>query len=422
MPNTIIGFIITLGTIIEQDQNLDFYKENYPRTNPPFGFLTWQIITFFNLNSVYNAWWFIVILFLFGSSLLACTFTTQLPSLRTFKLWKFIAVPIRYKELNVTDKVRLGFISSIAYNCNTNRYHFFRQNKKGYAYSGLLGRLGPIFVHGSIILLLFGSTVGVFGGYNAQEMIPRGEIFHIQNLTKYGNVAHIPQAFSCRINNFWITYTKELETDQFYSDISVLNEQGTELKRKVIFVNEPLIFKNLVLYQTDWDIVGIQLRFQNNKIFQMPVKKVTKNNKRFWFGSLNVDNNLTNPLTVVVSDLRGKIYLYDSRGKLHQESFIGGFTKTNKGVNIQFYDFITSAGLQIKSDPGLNTVYFAFFLLIVSIYVSFLSYSQIWLLETSEKITVGGNSNRAVLFFQEQTVRCYFEKSTFLFLLVRTQS
>ena len=35
-------------------------------------------------------------------------------------------------------------------------------------------------------------------------------------VTKFGNVSYIPQAVSCRINNFWITYTKTLKTDQYY--------------------------------------------------------------------------------------------------------------------------------------------------------------------------------------------------------------
>ena len=37
-----IGFMVAIGTIIEQDQNLNFYKENYPEINPMFGFLTWR--------------------------------------------------------------------------------------------------------------------------------------------------------------------------------------------------------------------------------------------------------------------------------------------------------------------------------------------------------------------------------------------
>ena len=46
----IIGIIIALGTIIEQDQSLNFYKDNYPEINPMLGFLTWKAIVFFNFH------------------------------------------------------------------------------------------------------------------------------------------------------------------------------------------------------------------------------------------------------------------------------------------------------------------------------------------------------------------------------------
>ena len=397
-----IGLIIALGTIIEQDQSLTFYKENYSEVNPLFGFLTWRVIIFLSLDKLYTAWWFLVLLFLFGSSLLACTFTTQLPSIKTFKLWKFMSKPPQYKKLGVDDTIKPGFSNTVAYNCNDNGYQFFRQRAKGYSYSGLLGRLAPVVVHGSIIILLLGSTLGSFGGYIAQEIIPVGEIFHIQNLTKFGNISYVPQDLSCRINNFWITYTKELKTDQFYSDLSLLNEQGKEIKRKIVFVNEPLIYKDIVLYQTDWDIVGLKLKFDNKKIFQVPLKRINKGGNRFWFGSLNLNGNAGNNLTIVINDLKGKIFLYDSNGVLLQELLIGESIKTTEGVKVKVVDFITSTGLQIKSDPGINVVYFSFLLLMVSIYVSFFTYSQIWFVEVKKNIVVGGKSNRAVLFFQQE--------------------
>ena len=192
--------------------------------------------------------------------------------------------PPQYKRLGVDDTIKSGFSNTVAYNCNDNRYHFFRQRTKGYGYSGLLGRLAPIVVHDSIIILLLGSTLGSFGGYIAQEIIPVGEIFHIQNLTKFGNISYVPQDLSCRINNFWITYTKELKTDQFYSDLSLLNEQGKEIKRKIVFVNEPLIYKDIVLYQTYWDIVGLKLKFDYKKIVQVTLKTINEVGNRDWLG------------------------------------------------------------------------------------------------------------------------------------------
>ena len=86
----LIGLIISVGTIIEQNQSLSYYKLNYPEITPIFGFIDWRFIVFFNLNKIYTSYWFLVLLFVFASSLISCTFVTQLPSLKKFKLWKFL--------------------------------------------------------------------------------------------------------------------------------------------------------------------------------------------------------------------------------------------------------------------------------------------------------------------------------------------
>ena len=156
-----------------------------------------------------------------------------------------------------------------------------------------MGRVAPVIVHASIIILLLGSTFGSFIGYTAQEIVPRGEIFHIQNLTKFGNITYIPQAISYRVNNFWITYTKDSKIDQFYSDLSLFDQMGNEIKRKTIFVNEPLLFNDIVLYQTDWDINGLKLRLDNKKAFQVPLKKITKGSNKFWFCTVNLKDTLS---------------------------------------------------------------------------------------------------------------------------------
>ena len=393
-----IGVLIAIGTIIEQDQSLLFYKENYPETSPLFGFLDWRFITQLDLNHLYTAWWFILVLILFLSSLIACTFTTQIPSLKNFTLWKFLSNLPQFNNLSIQDSINLKFSNSITYKWNSDNYQIFRQNKKNYAYTGLLGRLAPVIVHGSIVLLLAGSTIGSFGGYSAQEIIPRGEIFHVQNLINFGKASYVPQQLSCRINDFWITYNSESKTDQFYSDLSLIDNTGSELKRKVIFVNEPLIYKELTFYQTDWDIVGIKVKIDNNLV-QIPLKKITKNGKKFWIGSVRVGEQT---FSVVLNNLQKDIFIYNQTGTLISTSFIGNTLLLGGSTNVQFVEVITSTGLQIKADPGIFTVYFSFLLLMVSIYVSFFSYSQIWLIEKNTNLLVGGKTNRAVLFFQEE--------------------
>ena len=205
-----------------------------------------------------------------------------------------------------------------------------------------------------------------------------------------------------RINDFWITYTKELKTEQFYSDLSLLDSNGKELKRKTIFVNEPLIFNDIVLYQTDWDILGLKLRLTDKEVFQLPLKKITKSGRKFWLGSLTLGTNSANKITILVNDLKGELLIYDAKGVFLKEISIGDSITINNNLKIQALEYITSTGLQIKSDPGISTVYLSFLLLMLSIYVSFFTYSQIWLIEEVNKVIIGGKSNRAVLFFQEE--------------------
>ena len=398
----IIGAVIAIGTIIEQDQPLNFYKEAYPEVTPLFGVLSWKVIKFLNLDQIYTCWWFVLLLIFFVISLLSCTFTTQIPSLKTFKIWRFYQNPEQFKKFNINNNLNLGFFNSFAYSCNTSSYHFFRQKNKGYSYSGLLGRLAPVIVHFSITFLLFGSISGLFSGYTAQEFVPRGEISHIQNLVKFGKVSTVPQDLSFRVNDFWIKYTSSSKIEQFYSDLSVLNNDGQEIKRKTIFVNEPLIFKDTTFYQTDWDIVGIKLQLPNNKNFQIPLKKVVKEGRSFWFGTVPLEKTIGQKITIILNNLNGQLFLYDSRGNLITQSLIGDLIQLDKNIEIKFVDVVAVTGLQIKSDPGIVIVYFSFLLLMVSITISFFTYSQIWLMETPRKILVGGNSNRSVLFFQQE--------------------
>jgi len=399
----LIGFVIALGTFIEQGQSIIFYKTNYPESSPIFGFVDWQFIFAFGLNEVYTSYWFILILFIFGLSLISCTFTTQLPLLKQFKRWQFITSDERFKKLNTSDLLNLT-ANNLAYRLHKNHYHIFRQNTKSYSYSGLLGRIGPIFVHFSIICLILGSLWSSFSGYTAQEIVPRGEIFHVQNLLKSGNTSYVPQSFSWRVNDFWITYTDQSKTSQFYSDLSVLNNEGVEVKRKVIFVNEPFVYKDTTLYQTDWDIAGLKIGFNDNVPTQIPLQKINKNGRKFWLGSVPVGiiNGVPINYSILVNDLTGNLLIYNENGELVQGSKVGEVVTVNNGINIKFYDFVTTTGLQIKTDFGIPLVYFSFFLLMISIYISFISYSQVWEYRTVNNLFIGGKSNRAVLYFQQE--------------------
>ena len=89
--------------------------------------------------------------------------------------------------------------------------------------------------------------MGALKGFNSQEIIPRTEVFHIQNVIKNGFFSSIPQK-TFRVNDFWSIYTPNGLIKQFYTDFSMLDGGGNEIQRKTISVNNPLLLKDLIIY------------------------------------------------------------------------------------------------------------------------------------------------------------------------------
>ena len=61
-----IAIASSLGSFIEQDENLEFYQENYPLNKPIYGFITWKTIILLGLDHVYINWWFLILLLILG--------------------------------------------------------------------------------------------------------------------------------------------------------------------------------------------------------------------------------------------------------------------------------------------------------------------------------------------------------------------
>merc|ERR1712060_1005453 len=101
-----LRFAIFIVLVIEQDQSIETYKLNYPLTNKVFGFLSWDIILRFGFDHIYKTWWFITLIFLFGVSLLACTFLQQFPSLRVARRCQFFRTTQQFCRLNISTNLQ----------------------------------------------------------------------------------------------------------------------------------------------------------------------------------------------------------------------------------------------------------------------------------------------------------------------------
>ena len=393
----LISLFSILGTIIEQDQSLEIYKTNYPLTNPVFGFLTWDRILKFGLDHTYKTWWFFTLIFLFGLSLISCTFLQQLPSLKIARRCQFFRTTGQFYRLKIFTTLNNFSFTKILSRIKKNQYSIFQQKNIIYCYKGLIGRIAPILVHFSMILVLLGTIVGSLFGFKAQEIVPKTESFHIQNILNNGQLTVIPKT-SARINDFWITYTKNRTVSQFYSDISVLDYQGNETQRKTISVNYPLIHKSVYYYQTDWNLIGLRFQNEQNEIIEYPLINLLNNQNKVWLTWISNNKSLNEGIIAIVDNLEGYCSIYDETGR-----FLGNI-EVNETVNFKspltLVEIISSTGLQIKTDPGIPIIYSGFFFLMLSTLISYITYSQIWIIQKNQKLFIGGTTNRASFDFE----------------------
>ena len=399
---TIALFSIT-GTVLEQGQTLAFYQSNYPEDPALFGILTWKVILGLGLDHVYRTWWFLALLMLFGASLTACTFTRQLPALGAAQGWKYYSQPRQFQKLALSTTLTEATLATLAEQLGRRRYRVFQEGDALYGRKGIVGRIGPILVHASMLLILLGAIWGSMTGFFAQELVPSGDTFRIQNIFDAGPwaAAQIPKDWAVRVNRFWIDYTPDGTIDQFYSDLSVVDAAGTELDRKTIHVNEPLRYRGVTLYQADWGIAAVQIQLNQSPILQLPMQPLDTDGPRFWGTWVPTQPDLSAGVTLLARDLQGSALIYSNDGQL-VATLRAGMATTVNGVTLRLVEVVGSTGLQIKADPGIPLVYAGFGLLMVGVMMSYVSHSQVWALAQDGRLYVGGRTNRAQVAFERE--------------------
>lgn len=398
----IIASASVIGTIIEQDQSVEYYKLNYPLANSLFGFLSWDIILKCGFDHVYKTPWFISFILLFGISLLTCTIIQQIPSLKIARRCQFFRTSRQFSALKNTKQLSNQQLSQLVSKLEQEHYSIFQQRNILYCYKGLLGKIAPITVHLSMILILLGTTVSALSGFKAQEIIAKTETAHIQNILTMGPFSIIPKT-STRINDFWIAYSQKNTINQFYSDLSILDNLGHEIKQQTIYVNSPAKYKGITYYQTDWNLLGIRVKLDNTNIFQYPLVSIMSGRNKLWISWISTTKTLEEGVTVLLNDLQGYCSVYDQSG-----TFLGNLELNEtfrRSFPLTLIDIISSTGLQIKMDPGILFIYTGFGFLMISTLLSYLTYSQIWVLEEPGNTFIGGNTTRAKFEFEREFLK-----------------
>ena len=439
----IAGFS-ALGTVIEQNKGTAWYVQNYPTETPAFGFIDYPLILDLGLDHIYTEWYFLALLAALAASLTACTFTRQLPVWRVSADWKFQNRPAALLKMEEAESLPRARKDDLAERLAARGYQVFVEGEKMYAFKGLIGRLAPIGVHAGLLLTLGGAAYSGLGGLGGSVMVPEGTSFEIgQGLRRGAPFAPAPAAARDKVlvNDFTIEYLPNGQVSQFFSDLSVLDgASGSEKQRKTISVNVPLRQGGVTMYQTDWEIASMRVRVEEGErasgersgdagpapsvsdssasasaasssgdSLNLPMANLEGQGAfqgRIWGTFLPLYPGNDDPalkklgVSLLARDFQS-VAIYGSDGAFAGVRRPGsGRPITVDGLNLVVEDMKGSTGLELKTDPGVPWVYAGFAGLMVTSFLSLLSHSQVWAVETetekAEKLLhVGGRSNRA---------------------------
>lgn len=401
----IIALSSSIGSFIEQDEPLRFYEENYPLTKPIYGFIDSNLIINLGLDHVYRTWWFLSLLIVLGICLISCTITRQFPLFINSKEYFFKARKKSFQTLPFFVKIQnIYYIKEmLLLRIQKLNFHVYQNKNLIYGYKGLIGRISPILVHFSLIVVLIGGSIGAFKNFKAQEVLPKGELFHIQNPISVGWFTDLP-TINTRVNDFWVEYEKN-KIHQFYSNLSILDNYGNEIKQQTISVNNPLRYKNVDFYQSDWNLLGIRIKkLSENKIYEFPLFSLKQNSK----GWITWVENQNKNYSLVFDQLQNTFLLYDQTGNFLSINNVGDIICDD----FLIIDILPATGLLLKYDPSIPIIYFGFGLLMVTASLSYLPYTQIWVFNQGKNSWVGGITNRGKIQLEiefENLIR-YLEK------------
>lgn len=395
-----------------------------------YGLQNYQLLRSIGFTDVFHSWWYLALLTSLGINLIVASVKRVFPKCGRAFTWPVELKEEGIKKLPVNCEFPSnGFsdISVIEHKLRKKKYRTKIQNGMLLAMKGGWHRLGASVTHVGILTLLIGSAISTLTGYNGMAQVSEKEGFYLADLGQtttqirsaepenwIAPISKMPiwlgkvPSYLIKVNKTWRENYEGGQPKQWYSDLSVYDENKKEVARKTIFVNNPLEFMGLDIYQSNWGRF-LQIAF-NNESASFPVENFRGEDVVL----LPLSDDVGLKLKPVVGNT-GKtiqdpssdileIYSFSS----DKEKYLSSVKKDEKlqlgPINISYFGTQTLTGLQFKSNPGGYLIYPGLFIIICGVFIAFGSKRQIWaqVNKVNNKIVIGGNSDRAKgKFFEE---------------------
>ncbi|MEW6213634.1 MAG: cytochrome c biogenesis protein ResB, partial [Nitrospirota bacterium] len=433
---------------------------------------------------MYHSWWFVTLLILFSANIVICS-VDRLP-----RIWKTVREPMHpiteehlrkatiKKELILKgkpDRVKDIVTSAIK---GVGFSYIESKEDKGYQFysqKGSFTRLGVYITHLSILIILIGSLVGIFLGFKGFLPLPEGRsssvaLLNTGSLTRMegyererilnaieassGNISNAsmqlsmdenslmakmrrygiqPLGFSIRCDDFNVDFYGGSDMPKEFKSWLTVIDNGKEVLKKAIEVNNPLTYKGITFYQASYGLIphslergififkliskdgktsNLELRFGDT--FEIPGTKISGKITNF-HPALKITpgrqlfasntNQLNSPAVYIDFSESGSLKPYSGWiFKRYPETW-----QLPEGHRVEFIDYWGTqyTGLQVRRDPGVWVVYLGCITISIGLYIAFfMSHRRIWVRIVEEKnntrVVVGATSNKNRAAFERK--------------------
>jgi len=391
-----VGTLIPQGN--DQQEYIDFYNET-----PIFGFINGSQVIKLQLDHVYTSNWFLFSLVLLCISLAACSFRRQIPSLKAALKWTEYKNEKKFYKLQLTTNYEI--IQDVDHILKADSL----LRKKGWSISkyknrlsarkGLVGKLGPIIVHIGLIILLIGSAYGNFSSQSKEQYLRLGESLDLINESTNSKVR-------IKLKNFFIERESDGKPKQFISNLEFFSKQQNLNELKTTQVNQPIRFKGLTIYQADWSVSNIILEI-DSVLYQLQLKPIPEIGDQIWGLLIELGRENKKNYLLTIDNENGPLKVSNIEDFSENFIYLNNNPLEINSSKLSLKKIIPSSGLIIKNDPSIPFIYLSFTLIILGTIFSLIPTNQIWILfnETSNKLFIGGLSNRNLLGFKKEFLK-----------------
>ncbi|PLX81751.1 MAG: cytochrome c biogenesis protein ResB [Desulfuromonas sp.] len=413
---TLILLAVTsiIGTVIQQGKPAQEYIQEY-------GESTYKLFLALDFVDMYHSWWFLTLLNVFAINLICCSIK-RLP-----RILKLVREPNRvaedglYRTLSnfeeIVTSASLQDVSRKAQEYVTKNFgkpDVTEQDGKVYLFAQKTAwaRFGVYVTHISILIIFVGAIMGNVWGYKAYVNVVEGT--STDEVWPRSGKEPIKLGFEVRCDRFAVEYYPgSTRPKEFTSDLVVL-ENGQEILKKTIEVNDPLSYKGITFYQSSYGQMGdAQFIFKVTERETGTTKEVRARRGEMislpgggGFRVVDFTEQFQNFGAAARIEVVPELDHDHKPGEKHASFVVlkafPEFDSRRGGKYIfSLQDFKQKyyTGLQVAKDPGVWVVWLGCFLMVVgSMSAFFLSHRRVWLtiqpVDDKTGIKVGASAHR----------------------------